>query len=249
MLKFFRQIRQKLLTENRFSKYLIYAIGEIFLVVIGILIALQINNWNEAQKNKQEERQALLDLKYEFETNKEHFLTHSKWQEKTEQLWLSYLTTVSNTDLPDAERAIERPQIGSATFKISNSKLNSLLATGVIDKIKNDSLKQKLLSWNEILLRYQDLEKEHTLHSKEIFIPYEIGLKPNATLSKISGVNTSFHSAEALEQISINAIKDMKYQNILLLNHHWLKLKVRQQATINQYLDGVIEALQQELDR
>jgi hypothetical protein len=47
MIKFFRKIRQKMLTENKFSKYLIYAIGEIILVVIGILIALQINNWNQ----------------------------------------------------------------------------------------------------------------------------------------------------------------------------------------------------------
>jgi hypothetical protein len=50
MIKFFRKIRQKLLSENKFSKYLIYAIGEIVLVVIGILIALQINNWNEERK-------------------------------------------------------------------------------------------------------------------------------------------------------------------------------------------------------
>ena len=53
MIKFFRTIRQNLLSENKLSKYLIYAIGEIILVVIGILIALQINNWNENQeKNK-----------------------------------------------------------------------------------------------------------------------------------------------------------------------------------------------------
>lgn len=50
MIKFFRRIRQKLLDENRFSKYLLYATGEIILVVIGILIALQINNWNENKK-------------------------------------------------------------------------------------------------------------------------------------------------------------------------------------------------------
>jgi hypothetical protein len=50
MIKFFRKIRQKMLTENKFSKYLIYAIGEIILVVIGILIALAINNWNEESK-------------------------------------------------------------------------------------------------------------------------------------------------------------------------------------------------------
>jgi hypothetical protein len=50
MIKFFRKIRQNLLTENKFSKYLLYAIGEIILVVIGILIALSINNWNEERK-------------------------------------------------------------------------------------------------------------------------------------------------------------------------------------------------------
>ena len=47
MIKFFRKIRQRMLTENKFSKYLLYAIGEIILVVIGILIALSINNWNQ----------------------------------------------------------------------------------------------------------------------------------------------------------------------------------------------------------
>ena len=50
MIKFFRNIRRRLLRENRFTRYLIYAIGEIILVVIGILIALQVNNWNEDRK-------------------------------------------------------------------------------------------------------------------------------------------------------------------------------------------------------
>ena len=51
MIKFFRKIRQKLLTENKFSKYLFYAIGEIILVVIGILIALYINNLNTEKQD------------------------------------------------------------------------------------------------------------------------------------------------------------------------------------------------------
>ncbi|MDG1571144.1 DUF6090 family protein [Robiginitalea sp. M366] len=59
MLSFFRRLRKQLLTENRFSKYLLYAIGEIVLVVIGILIALQINEWNEARKNREFEREIL----------------------------------------------------------------------------------------------------------------------------------------------------------------------------------------------
>ena len=69
MIKFFRKIRQKLLTENKFSKYLLYAIGEIVLVVIGILIALQINNWNELRKANNREhslyQNILIDLENE----------------------------------------------------------------------------------------------------------------------------------------------------------------------------------------
>ena len=63
MLKFFRNIRQQLIRENRFSKYLLYAVGEIILVVIGILIALQINNENERYKKRQQEVTILENLR------------------------------------------------------------------------------------------------------------------------------------------------------------------------------------------
>ncbi|KPQ08630.1 MAG: hypothetical protein HLUCCX10_17225, partial [Algoriphagus marincola HL-49] len=63
MIKFFRKIRQQLLTENKFSKYLLYAIGEIILVVIGILIALQINNWNEERKELKRSKDFLTEFK------------------------------------------------------------------------------------------------------------------------------------------------------------------------------------------
>ncbi|RPA68526.1 hypothetical protein EF405_08045 [Cyclobacteriaceae bacterium YHN15] len=62
MLKFFRKIRQKLLSQNRFTRYLAYAIGEIFLVVIGILIALQINTWNENRKYRNQEADFYSDV-------------------------------------------------------------------------------------------------------------------------------------------------------------------------------------------
>ena len=62
MINIFRKIRKNLLTENEFGKYLIYTIGEIILVVIGILIALQINNWNEEQKIEKEEISILNNL-------------------------------------------------------------------------------------------------------------------------------------------------------------------------------------------
>jgi hypothetical protein len=62
MLPFFRRIRQRLLTDNKFSKYLLYAVGEILLVVIGILIALQVNNWNTAKDQERQRQNFLTDL-------------------------------------------------------------------------------------------------------------------------------------------------------------------------------------------
>ena len=70
MIKFFRKIRQKLAYENNLSKYSRYAIGEILLVVIGILIALQINNWNENRKNNTKEQFLLASINKEFKANK-----------------------------------------------------------------------------------------------------------------------------------------------------------------------------------
>ena len=63
MLKFFRKIRQNLLMENKTGKYFKYAIGEIVLVVIGILIALSINNWNENRKDNSTGKQYLRSIK------------------------------------------------------------------------------------------------------------------------------------------------------------------------------------------
>jgi hypothetical protein len=67
MIRFFKNVRQKLATENKVASYLRYAIGEIVLVVIGILIALQVNNWNEKRKDTNFEREilALIDQNLE----------------------------------------------------------------------------------------------------------------------------------------------------------------------------------------
>lgn len=63
MIKFFRKIRQHLLSENKVSKYFVYAIGEIVLVVLGILIALALNNWNEKRKEKLTEIQLYKEIR------------------------------------------------------------------------------------------------------------------------------------------------------------------------------------------
>lgn len=84
MIKFFRKIRQSLLTENKLSKYLLYAIGEVILVIVGILFALQINNWNSNKKahNQELELYAKLldDLNDNFKSTIGHKTTMKRYQ-------------------------------------------------------------------------------------------------------------------------------------------------------------------------
>ncbi len=70
MFRFFRKLRENLLAKNQASHYMLYALGEIVLVVIGILIALQINTWNEERQNRQQEKGIVSTLRQEFLTNR-----------------------------------------------------------------------------------------------------------------------------------------------------------------------------------
>jgi hypothetical protein len=81
MLKAFRRYRQKLIRENRTTQYLRYASGEIMLVVIGILIAVQINNWNEERRLKNVELQTLIEIRSSLATNLAEVQTMSKVHE------------------------------------------------------------------------------------------------------------------------------------------------------------------------
>ena len=69
MIKFFRKLRQNLLMENKTGKYLKYAIGEIALVMIGILLALQVNNWNNYRLEGRKEQLFLANLQSDFKAN------------------------------------------------------------------------------------------------------------------------------------------------------------------------------------
>lgn len=77
-MKFFRKIRQRLLVNEKISKYLFYAIGEIILVVIGIVLALQVNNWNENRKVRNNEVNLLIELQSDLKFNLHEMVDLSK---------------------------------------------------------------------------------------------------------------------------------------------------------------------------
>lgn len=94
MIRFFKKIRQRLLTESKFTRYLIYALGEIVLVVIGILIALQINNWNESRKIRTREIGQLKNIREDLTLDIPDIqfnLTYHKLFLESEQELLAYM--------------------------------------------------------------------------------------------------------------------------------------------------------------
>ena len=73
MIRLFRKVRHKLLSENNYGIYAFYAIGEIVLVMVGILLALQIDNWNEARKDRSTEKQYLERLLHDLQNDTINF--------------------------------------------------------------------------------------------------------------------------------------------------------------------------------
>ncbi|MBT8182425.1 MAG: hypothetical protein KJO53_12640 [Eudoraea sp.] len=147
MIKFFRRIRQRLVTENKFSKYLLYAIGEILLVVIGILIALQINNSNEARKERAIEINYLENLKADLHLELENNEGFSLYRfEKAKSCTILLNTAIPNTivDVRNYTNEYEKVFIWQG-FVPNNNTFKELLGSGNLSLIKNDSIKNALL--------------------------------------------------------------------------------------------------------
>ncbi len=158
MIKFFRHIRKRLLTENKFSKYILYAIGEIVLVVIGILIALSINNWNEGLKRKSKEKDVLLQMRRNLEAD--------ILQETYPNMVLETAMNSTNIVLDYLEQ--RKPYIDSLDYYFAwiptytrhmpNITAFENLKTIGFDIISNDSLRenyQKLYAFNYELTKFQ----------------------------------------------------------------------------------------------
>ncbi|WP_053969917.1 DUF6090 family protein [Mangrovimonas sp. ST2L15] len=130
MIKFFSTIRKRLLGEGKTTNYLKYAIGEIVLVVIGILIALQINNWNEHRKELRKESAIVKELYKELQQNLKVTTKHKEQIEKINQEVL-FLLNISD----DSLKSLTNKELNQHIFKSSkiigftpiNQKLNRIL--------------------------------------------------------------------------------------------------------------------------
>ena len=221
MIKFFRKIRYDLMEKNKTGKYLKYAIGEIVLVVIGILIALQINSWYGKQVNnaKQEKylesivndlNQQLINLDYHLNEENENLLDIQKL--------VSIYNKNKRFDLNDTTLNYFGSVFDRTTFLANRPTYTQLLSTGDIGLINNVEIR------DEIVKYYQDIERRELVVQKNNDVK-DLVINPiflkNIDLTYPS-ITKSFKMNETyprqLEQTNINLLqKDILFEIVNII--------------------------------
>ena len=190
MIKFFRKIRKKVLSENKFSKYLIYAIGEIILVVIGILIALSINNRNEFNKSYKETINNLNQVKYELEQDIAFFKSEMQFSDRI----LKFYNHLRQKEFDSIEvgRTFDIICSNITTPDLSKS-YNKLNESGNIDIIKDSILTSSLhdyyLDDRDSYIKFAQFNSKFTSDKIEGYLIYALELDENFECSKASVIN------------------------------------------------------------
>ena len=162
MINFFRKTRRKLADDNKFFKYSRYAIGEIVLVVIGILIALSINNWNEGRKKSSLTKTYRLKLTEELDSD----MKNLTFLDSMNSIYTSrILKHISNNDSTKQKKTLPIKQGHDnyviAVFYSKTYSINTLLSTGELSLFQdsekngqNDTLRRRQAKYN--LIHHQD---------------------------------------------------------------------------------------------
>ncbi len=168
MIKFFRRIRYNLIEKNKAGQYLKYAIGEIILVVIGILIALSINNYNEDRILRKKEQTYLKSLQAEFLVSQKKLETLMEVNRNSYEAAKKILSVVDKNPSSDLEETLSQLGYNSFAFEIAyypnNAVLTEMISSGSLRDISNDDLRIHLASWSSFLesikIQEQDLRLE-----------------------------------------------------------------------------------------
>ncbi len=199
MIKFFRKIRQKLLSENKFSKYLIYAIGEIILVVIGILIALQVNNQNQVENEKKALKNYL--EKIAINVKGDIKVAETMIETRTQQSLLCAEATelISKKDWNDQRKITNAvfAMIIEQPLNFNRSGFESLKNSGYLQHLDNPKVEELIYKYynavdkvifeeSSLQVWANDLDLE--LHKSGFFSEWiELEKRPNQKLNEVIG--------------------------------------------------------------
>lgn len=216
MFKLFRKIRYNLMSENKTGKYFKYAIGEIILVVIGILIALQINNWNQDRNNSNEEKTILTALKIEISENQ----TILEKDLKRHNNVLRLIKELSDNISPKPKK-INAKRLDSLMFSLGwlpgytpkEGVINSILASGKISLIRNNDLNSKLAGWSSLLNSYNTTLNWSEKDVFELVLPYIKDKYPLKRTLKYFGSETKIKSKFKFSQEAL--LSNLEFESIV----------------------------------
>ena len=273
MLRLFRQIRQRLMTENRpekssrparYSKYLFYVIGEIIIVIIGILLALQVDTWN-TQREEREEAQVFLErLKNEFLDNREQMVQKISMRslalESAREL-LRYVDGKSSDYTRFQLDSLLANALPVYTFDPSQGVLNQLTSTDKLTLMRSEALNDKLSNWNSMIQDFKGDEDMYNSYNHNHFRPF---LYQNYNyrniisarirnkvidpilLSSPDKVNIQIGLSDSL--VSLDVLKNTKeFENHLASVISWLSLINTQTEGVLNYIDSILEIIEGEL--
>jgi hypothetical protein len=177
MIKFFRTIRQKLLSQNRISQYLAYAIGEIFLVVIGILIALQINNWNEDLKIKKKEKLYVDRIKEEALWNIDILDKQINLYKRNKSNLDSLGSLLSNSAPKNERLRISGTPFFISAWMLKNSAYAELVSSGtlgILSDVKLREILDEIGSFENRTVETLHYWRDLSVSDASLFQPYRI---------------------------------------------------------------------------
>lgn len=155
MIKFFKKIRKKMLTENKFSKYVIYAIGEIVLVMIGILLALQVNNWNVDKLDKKQEVKYLSRITLDLQKDLSILETQIEFRKGRligDKKLIQQIKGLPVDDVTELTKNVVN-SLMAEKFTPNNNTYMELSSSGNLNLISNDSIKLLLLELEKLYKR------------------------------------------------------------------------------------------------
>lgn len=171
MIKFFRKIRFDLMEKNKTAKYFKYAIGEIVLVVIGILIALSLNSWNNNRLDRIAEKRYLESFKNDIELQLERLerldILLSEKIDYAESLLANYQETESFRKVDSFSYKMSK-LMGTSAFPNINTTFSEINSSGQIGIIRNDSLRQQLIDFYQF---NDSFENSYKTNINNVFYP------------------------------------------------------------------------------
>ena len=237
-----------MLIENKMGRYLKYATGEIILVMIGILLALQVNTWKNNRELKKEEQKILKSLHGEFKENLQKFDIAYKVHSKRKKV-INYSMLADLKPLPaDSLISILNIINGNWTFDPFQGIYNSVINSGKIELISNDNLKSKIARLQDLIRDYQEEEKGTQLHSIQNLYPYEIS-QPLGSYSYFTGNGSDENEALEVKENLIKFFESQQYNNIMIPLNGWMRPIFEEGPILREEMVSIINLLEEEIEK